>query len=164
MDLAEVSTSKLKEISQGYQLKIETLKREMEEYKRKNSVIEEEIEKRHKIEEYKRKVEEESKEKIQKIMKGNSSTSKDDDESSEKKTTKKKSDSETKNTNKAIKTNDDNADSKVEQEKKWTIDDMKKLLDKKDVKYTTNLKKADFVKLIRENNGVREMNALYKDK
>jgi hypothetical protein len=152
MDLAEVSTIKLKEISQNYQLKIDTLKREMEEYKRKNSVIEEEIEKRNKIEEYKKKVEEESKEKIHKIMKGGSSA--DDAEPKEKKPVKKKVEKN--------ESNDESADSKVEQEKKWTIDDMKKLLDKKSVKYTTNLKKADFIKLVRENNGVREMNALYR--
>jgi hypothetical protein len=187
MDLAEVSTSKLKEISQGYILKIESLKKEMDEYKRKNSVIEEEIEKRHKIEEYKRKVEEESKEKIQKIMKGESS---DDKKETQKKTiTKDEKKSTTKKEKKKdsdISSNEDNTDSnlrktkvcesskisqseivldsKSEQEKKWTIDDMKKLLDKKNVKYTTNLKKAEFIKLIRENNGVREMNSLYKEK
>ena len=169
MDLAEVSTIKLKEISQNYQLKIDTLKREMDEYRRKNSVIEEEIEKRQKIEEFKRKVEEESKEKIQKIMKGGASSS---DESKEKKPIKKIEKKVEKKVEKKKDTdsganngeNDESSDSKTEQEKKWTIDDMKKLLDKKSVKYTTNLKKADIIKLIRENNGVREMNALYKEK
>jgi uncharacterized membrane protein YheB (UPF0754 family) len=173
MDLAEVSTIKLKEISQNYQLKIDTLKREMDEYRRKNSVIEEEIEKRQKIEEFKRKVEEESKEKIQKIMKGDASSS---DESKEKKPVKKIEKKVEKKIEKKVEKkkdtdsgansgeNDESSDSKTEQEKKWTIDDMKKLLDKKGVKYTTNLKKAEFIKLIRENNGVREMNALYKEK
>jgi hypothetical protein len=183
MDLAEVSTSKLKEISQGYILKIESLKKEMDEYKRKNSVIEEEIEKRHKIEEYKRKVEEESKEKIQKIMKGESSSSESDEKKKiqkknttkdEKKPEKKKeSDEDSTDSNlrktkvcesSKISQSEIVLDSKSEQEKKWTIDDMKKLLDKKNVKYTTNLKKAEFIKLIRENNGVREMNSLYKEK
>lgn len=165
MDLAEVSTSKLKEISQGYILKIDSLKKEMDEYNRKNSVIEEEIEKRHKIEEYKRKVEEESKEKIQKIMKGESSSSKETDD---KKNTIKKNTTKDEKKPEKKKASDSGSNEDIEykslQEKKWIIDDMKKLLDKKGVKYTTNLKKSEFIKLIRENNGVREMNSLYKEK
>lgn len=140
MDISTICTSKLKEISQSYQLKIEALRRELEEYQRKNYIIEEEINKRYRIENFTRKIEEDSKEKIDKIL-------------SETKT-KKKSESKKKE--------EDEPDLRKEQEKKWTIDEMKKVLDKKGVKYASTLKRADFVALIREHNGVREMNALHK--
>lgn len=139
MEFTDISTQKLLELSQNYQSKIDLLKRELEEYSRKNYLILEEINKRQKIAEFRQKVEEEAKTKIKKILSGEP-----------RKSDPKKVEPET--------------DIKSDQEKKWTIDDMKKLLDKKGVKYGSGLKKADFIKLIRENNGVREMNSLYKEK
>ena len=139
MEFSDISTQKLLELSQNYQSKIDILKREIEEYSRKNSLILEEINKRQKIPEFRQKVEEEAKTKMKKILSGEP-----------RKSETKKIDPET--------------EVKNDQEKKWTIDDMKKLLDKKAVKYGSGLKKADFIKLVRENNGVREMNSLYKEK
>ncbi len=139
MDLSEVSTSKLKEISHSYQIKIDALKRELEEYQRKNYVIEEEINKRKLLENFKIRIEEDSKHKIERIL-----------SDGKKKVEPKKKDQE------------EEVDSRKDQEKKWTIDEMKKLLDKKGVKYASTLKKNDFIALIREHNGVREMNALHK--
>lgn len=139
MEFTDISTQKLLELSQNYQSKIDLLKRELEEYSRKNYLILEEINKRQKIAEFRQKVEEEAKTKMKKILSGEPRKS------------------ESKKTEPEI-------DIKSDQEKKWTIDDMKKLLDKKGVKYGSGLKKADFIKLIRENAGVREMNSLYKEK
>ena len=144
MDFTDVSTTKLKEISLSYQQRIELLRRELDECHRKHSVIEEELSKRFRLEDLRRKIEEDSKDKIEKIL---------SDTKSKKKSEPKKKEVE-----------EDAVDVKKEQEKKWTIDDMKKLLDKKGVKYLSTLKKSDFIALIRENNGVREMNSLYKDK
>lgn len=144
MDFSGVSTLKLKEIHHGYESKIELLKRELDDMQRKNSIIEEELHKRYRLDELRRKIEEDSKDKIEKIL-------------SETKTAKKKADPKKKEEEESV-------DSRKEQEKKWTIDEMKKLLDKKGVKYSASLKKAEFVALIREHNGVREMNALHKEK
>lgn len=144
MDFSEVTTLKLKEIYQSYQSKIDMIRRELDDYQRKNSIIEEELNKRQRLDELKKKIEEDSKDKIDKIL-------------SDSKKTKKKTESKKKE-------DDESTDSRKEQEKKWTIDEMKKLLDKKGVKYSASLKKSDFISLIREHNGVREMNALHKEK
>ena len=140
MDFKELNISKLREISQNYQDKIELLKRQLDEYQRINSRIEEEIDKRLRLDELRRKIEEDSKVKVNKILSDSKSKKKKDKEEEE------------------------SVDFRKEQEKKWTIDEMKKLLDKKGVKYSNTLKKADFIALIREHNGVREMNSLHKEK
>lgn len=146
MDFSQVSSSKLREISQNYQSRINELRKEMEEYILKHSIIEEELNKRLRIDEYSKRMEEESKGKISRIL----SDVRDE--------------TKTKKTERKPKKKEEEEEPKQEPEKKWTIDDMKKLLDKKGVKYQSSLKKADFVKLIRDNNGVREMNSLYKEK
>jgi len=146
MDFSQVSSSKLREISQNYQSRINELRKEMEEYILKHSIIEEELNKRLRIDEYSKRMEEESKGKISRIL----SDVRDE--------------TKTKKTERKPKKKEEEEEQKQEPEKKWTIDDMKKLLDKKGVKYQSSLKKADFVKLIRDNNGVREMNSLYKEK
>jgi len=146
MNFSEVSTSKLHEISQGYQLSIDSLKRELDILERKKAILDEELSKRVRLDDIMRKIEEDSKDKIGKILEGSKKLKKKESKDTREKESK-----------------DEPSDSRKDQEKKWTIDEMKKVLDKKGVKYSTSLKKAEFVALIREHNGVREMNALHKE-
>lgn len=141
MSISETSMTQLKEMSLTYLSRIEILKAELEDCQRKYSVIEEEISKRQKLEELRRRIEVNSKEKIEKIL---------------------ATDTKSKKKSEPKKQEEESPDLRKEQEKKWTIDEMKKILDKKGVKYGSTLKKSDFVALIREHNGVREMNALHK--
>ena len=142
MNFDEISNAQLKEIYQGYQSKIDILKKEIEDCQRKSSVIEEELHKRLRLEDIRRKMEEDTKDRISKIL----------------------IDSKGKKKGESKKKDDDEIDFRKEQEKKWTIEEMKKMLDKKGVKYSHSLKKAEFIALIREHNCVREMNSLHKEK
>ena len=61
MNFSEVSTSKLHEISQGYQLSIDSLKRELDILERKKAILDEELSKRVRLDDIMRKIEEDSK-------------------------------------------------------------------------------------------------------